>query len=494
MDAIRRADAFAIANGVDGWTLMQAAGQAVAQSIAQRWSKRPVRVLCGPGNNGGDGFVAAAALREKGWPVRVFLLGDAAKLTGDAARAYAHWGDPAEPLENARPDEAGLVIDALFGAGLARPLEGQAAELCTATNSARAVCVAVDVPSGLDGDRAQADGAVFRADLTVTFHRPKPAHLLEPGRGQCGEIVCVDIGIPDGWRAEIEPVGDYNTPDLWPDLPTRPDRQTHKHGRGRLAVLSGGPSATGAARLAAQAGLRAGSGLVTVLSPKNALLVNAQSLSEVMVRGFDGVEGFLAGLDGLRATAAVLGPGAGVGEGTRELVIAALSRSPALVLDADALTSFEGETDHLFSHLRPGDVLTPHAGEFARLFPDLAEAPINKIEAARTAAERAGCVVVFKGPDTVIAAPDGRVRVNTHATPALATAGTGDVLAGITGAFLAQGTDAFDAASAAVWLHGDAGLRAGEGLIAGDVIAALPNSFAALRRRRRTDAARSALK
>lgn len=493
-DAIRLADRFAIANGVDGWTLMQAAGQAVADSIRQRWSKRPVQVLCGPGNNGGDGFVAATALRDCGWPVRVFLLGDVARLSGDAAKACTHWGEPPHPVEAARPGEAGLVIDGLFGAGLARPLEGVAADLCSATNGSDAVCVAIDVPSGLHGDRATADGPAFRADLTVTFHRPKPAHLLYPGRSLCGEIMCTDIGIPEGWRANIDPVAETNAPVLWPDLPAPPADETHKHRRGRLVVLSGGPSATGAARLAAAAGLRAGAGLVTVLSPKNALLVNAQSLTETMVRGFDGTEGFLETLDAMRATAAVLGPGAGVGERTREIVIAALSRSPALVLDADALTSFEGEADHLFSHLRHGDVLTPHAGEYARLFPDLAEGPVNKIEAARAAAMRAGCVIVYKGPDTVIAAPDGRVRANIHATPSLATAGTGDILAGMTGAFLAQGADAFDAASAAVWLHGDAGLRAGEGLVAGDVIATLPDSFAALRRRRRINAARSALK
>lgn len=288
-------------------------------------------------------------------------------------------------------------------------------------------------------------------------------------------------------------MGTLNDPALWPTVGIFPGPDTHKHKRGRLAVLSGGPSSTGAARLSALAGLRTGAGLVTLLSPKNALMVNAQASTEVMVRGFGDTDEFLAALDDMRATAAVLGPGGGVGERMRERVIAALSRSPALVLDADALTSFADEPDHLFDHLRPGDVMTPHVGEFERLFPDcLAEAE-NRIEAAQQAARRAGCALVLKGPDTVIASADGAARINRHASPVLATAGTGDVLAGMIGAFLAQGVDAFDAASAAVWLHGDAARRTGEGMIAGDLIDAIPATLQNLTRRRAINAARAAL-
>lgn len=493
VDAIRRADAFASDAGVDGWTLMRAAGDAVAGAILERWSPRQVLVLCGPGNNGGDGYVAAAVLREAGWPVHVAALGDPGKLTGDAARGRAFWGGSVDPALPEALDGSRLVIDALFGAGLSRPLESDSAALAEAVNASALPVIAIDVPSGVQGDRASANGQFICADLTVTFHRLKPVHVLEPGRSICGDIVCADIGIPDGWRDGIEPVAELNTPAAWPGLPRLPASGTHKHRRGRLGVLSGGPSSTGAARMAALAGLTAGAGLVTVLSPRNALMVNAQSLTEVMVRSFDGTEGFLSTLDTMRATACVLGPGAGIGAAMREIVIAALSRTPALVLDADALTSFEGEGEHLFSHLRPGDVLTPHQGEFDRLFPGVSEASLNKIEAARAAAGQAGCVLVLKGADTVIAAPDGRVRVNIHASPALASAGTGDVLAGMIGALLAQGEDAFDAASAAVWLHGDAGRRAGAGLIASDVIAAMPNVYDGLRRRRSIEQARLGL-
>jgi len=473
---------------------MKLAGFGIADAIVQRWSRRQVIILCGPGNNGGDGFVAARQLANAGWPVQVCMLGSPGALSGDALKAFKYWDGPVIPASTAALQNADLIIDAMFGAGLTRPLEGLALDLCNDVNDSAAPVVAVDVPSGLEGDTGRSDGAVVQADLTITFHRLKPAHVLEPGASLCGEIVLADIGIPDGWRGDIHPVAELNGTDLWSGLYAEPDAATHKHKRGRLAVLTGGPAASGAARMAAQAGLRAGAGLVTLLAPKNALQVNAMSSTEVMVRGFDSVDTFLRGLDDLRTTAAVLGPGAGVGEDTRERVIAALSRTFPLVLDADALTSFEGEPAHVFEHLRPGDVLTPHAAEFERLFPGLLVGSQNKLEAARDASRRAGAVIVLKGSDTIIAAPDGRARVNRHASPALATAGSGDVLAGIIGALLAQGQDAFDAASAAVWLHGDCALHHGPGLVAGDLISAIPDALIRLHDRQARRAALQRIK
>lgn len=492
--SIRAADVFAPTQGVPSWALMKQAGMGIADAVEQRWSRRKTFILCGPGNNGGDGFVAGRLLADAGWPIQVSLLCNPDALSGDALKAFKYWGGPLAQAPADALADAELIIDAMFGAGLTRPLEGLALDLCNAIHGSAAPIVAIDVPSGLDGDRGRSDGAVVQADLTVTFHRLKPAHVLEPGAALCGETVLVDIGIPEGWREDIDAVGELNGPDLWSNAFTEPDTATHKHRRGRLGVLTGGPASSGAARMAAQAGLRAGAGLVTLLAPKNALQVNAMASTEVMVRGFDDVDAFLRGLDEMRATAAVVGPGAGVGEETRKRVIAALSRTFPLVLDADALTSFAGEPELVFEHLRPGDVLTPHEGEFERLFPELLDRSQNKLEAAREAARRAGVVIVLKGADTIVASPDGRARVNRRAAPALATAGSGDVLAGMIGALLAQGHDAFDAASAANWLHGDCAIHHGPGLVARDLIAAIPEALTRLCEQRARGAALQRLK
>ena len=493
VDGHRAADSFAIGNGVPGLTLMEAAGQAVAAEIRRRWSPRPAQVLCGPGNNGGDGFVVARLLAAAGWPVTVALFGRREDYRGDAAAMLQRWDGPVIDLADVRPGEAGLIIDALFGAGLSRPLTGEPFKLAHRIVDTHSPVVAIDVPSGVFGDSGANGGCSFSAGLTVTFHRLKPAHVLEPGKSLCGEVVLADIGIPGGWESEADPVAALNDPSLWPDLPRLSPGHIHKHQRGRLCVVSGASDATGAARLAVQAGLRAGAGLVTLLSPPAALQVNAMHLTAVMLDRMKAAEDLIQALDARRATAAVIGPGCGVGEATRRLVFAATAREAALVLDADALTSFEGDADHLFSHLRTHDVLTPHDGEFRRLFPDLFSHARSKIERAKMAADRAGCTILYKGSDTVIASPEGRVRVNNHAGPDLATAGAGDVLAGIIGGLLARGASGFDAASAGAWLHGDAGLRLGQGLIAEDLADVLPQVFADLARRRRILAARNAL-
>ncbi|XBQ15568.1 MAG: NAD(P)H-hydrate dehydratase [Oceanicaulis sp.] len=487
VEAMGRADRFAMDHGRSGGALMDAAGAAIVEAICARWAPRPVAVLCGPGNNGGDGWEAAAGLKARGWPVEVFAMKPPGELEGDAARAAAKWDGSLNRLEDCDPARFGLVLDALFGAGLSRPLEGEPARLAEAC--AGALVVSADVPSGVHGDRARADGPAFAAALTVTFHRVKPAHLLHPGRAACGEIVLADIGIPDGWEAEAAPCAAHNHPDLW-DVPgLQIDPGAHKHRRGRLCVLSGGKGASGAARLAAEAGLSGGAGYVTLLCPPDALAECAASMQAVVTRAFDTEADFAEILDGHRADCAVMGPGAGKTDDTRRRVLQALGQKAALVLDADALTVFEDDPTVLFKALHGRCVLTPHAGEFSKVFPDLGENGLNKIETARAAAQRSGAVVVFKGPDTVIASPDGQVRVNTHASARLATAGTGDSLAGLIGAFLAQGADAFDAASAAVWVHGEASLRMGPGAHAGTLLSLLPEALSALRDRRERMAA-----
>lgn len=480
-EAMGRADQFAIANGISGATLMEAAGRAMAHAVMARWAPRPTAVLCGPGNNGGDGWVAARHLAQAGWPVRVFSECDVSALKGDAAGAAKGWTGSIEALGACDPVHFGLVIDALFGAGLSRPLEGQAARLAAACLNGPVV-VSADVPSGLDGLSAKAGGPVFQADLTVTFHRLKPAHVLQPGRGLCAETVCAGIGIPDGWEPEAVPCAELNHPDLWPVAGLELDAGAHKHNRGRLVVLSGPSGATGAARLSARAGLMGGAGFVTLACPPGAVVEAAGD--PLLVTRTLGEGDFGAALSSARAGAAVLGPGAGLDDQLKARVAAACAARIPLVLDADALSVFADAPEALFRQLHPRCVLTPHAGEFERLFPGLASGAINKIEAAREAARLAHAVIVFKGPDTVIAAPGGAVRVNVHASARLATAGTGDVLAGLIGAFLAQGTAPFDAASAAVWLHGDAGRRLGPGASAGDLLVRLPEALTGERDRR----------
>lgn len=460
-----RADALAVQAGVPSLCLMENAGRAVAEEIVRRYGARPVLVLCGPGNNGGDGFVVARILKGWGWPVRLALLGDRSRLKGDAAAMAARWDGPVEPVGSMAG--AGLIVDALFGAGLSKDFP---ADLATDINGAGCPVVAVDVPSGLDGLTGQPRGACVRAEVTVTFFRKKPGHVLLPGRERCGQVVLADIGIPESVLQDIRPRDSINCGIRLP----QPSVAGHKYGRGHAVVVSGGPLHTGASRLAAEAALRSGAGLVTISGSREALAVQAAHVTAIMLSDKD-----LSDLLGDRRKNAVcIGPAAGVGVETRDRVETVLMSGAAVVLDADALTSFEDEDERLFRLVGMGQgravVMTPHAGEFGRLFKGLESEGDSKIELARKAARRAGAVVVLKGADTVIAAPDGRARVNVNAPPSLATAGSGDVLAGIVTALLAQGMPGFEAACAAAWLHAEAANRHGpRGLTAETLLASL---------------------
>ncbi|HEX4159644.1 MAG TPA: NAD(P)H-hydrate dehydratase [Rhizomicrobium sp.] len=479
------ADRYAAENDVPSLDLMENAGRAVADEIVRRWPARATVVLCGPGNNGGDGFVAARHLHKRGWPVRVALLGSRDRLKGDAATMAARWTGEVGDLAPDSLQEAELVVDAIFGAGLARPLEGPVRSTVLALNDSGIPVVAVDVPSGLHGDLARAPegpgGTTIDADLTLTFFRKKPAHVLMPGRILCGEIVVADIGIPAAALRSTRTQMFENGPGLWGSRFPWPQPLGHKYARGHAVVVSGPSHATGAARLAARAALRVGAGLASVASPRDAVAVNASALTAIMVKPFSGATGLTELLSDTRLNAVVIGPGCGVGRSTQELVGAVLASRAAAVLDADALTSFSRAPDALFQQLREPAVLTPHAGEFGRIYPGLLERTPTRIEAARDAAALAKCTVLLKGADTVIAGADGRVAVNTNAPPELATAGAGDVLSGLIGGLLAQGMNSFEAASAAAWIHGDAAGRFGPGLIAEDLPEMLPAVLAALR-------------
>ncbi len=480
------ADRMTIAGGTAAIALMESAGRAVADEAARlARSRGRIVVLCGPGNNGGDGFVAARLLAERRYSVEVGLLGRREAIRGDAALAAARFAGKVLPAASVDLSAADCVADAVFGAGLARDVEGEARMIVERINgfdrSGRPV-VAVDVPSGLDGATGEVRGAAVEATSTVTFFRLKPGHLLEPGRSLCGTIRLADIGIPAGVLSRIAPKTFVNSPVLWGHALPRLGPRSHKYARGAALVLSGMAHATGAARLAARAALRAGAGIVSIASPINSVAVNAAHSTAVMVAPFAGLQGFEALLADARRRAIALGPGAGAGPELRRLVAAALTRPASgrtVVLDADALTSFAGEADKLGELIGRGGhaaIMTPHEGEFARLFAGAArvDPKDDKLARARAAARLTGAVVVLKGSDTVVAAPDGRATIGWDLPPTLATAGSGDVLTGIVAGLGAQGVAAFEAASAGVWLHGAAARAFGQGLISEDLPEALP--------------------
>jgi len=472
------ADAAAIASGTTGSALMEAAGRAVARAVIERYPRQPVVVLCGPGNNGGDGFVAARHLQAEGWPINLALLRGAGELRGDAARAAKEWkgvvADPSPGLLEGRP----LVIDALFGAGLVRRLEGTALELVETLDRERLSVVAVDVPSGLHGDTGEVMGAAPHAELTVTFFRAKPGHYSLEGLRRCGKLQVVDIGIPPSVLDAIGPRLWRNEPPLWMDALRRGDPGDHKYARGHLTIL-GGAAATGAARLAAIAARRAGAGLATIASPSASTAIYRMAEPGNLIVDADDGPSIARLLEDKRRNGFLIGPGSGVNERTRDAVLAVLAADRAAVLDADAVTVFADDRQRLFSAIQGPVLLTPHEGEFRRLFPELAMLS-GKVARVREAARSSGATVLLKGPDTVIAAPDGRAVINVHAPASLATAGSGDVLAGISAGLMTRGLSPLAAAAAAAWLHGECAYGFGKpGLIAEDLAGRLPEALAA---------------
>ena len=481
------ADRLAIAAGAASLTLMKRAGRAVAEIAAQMApAGERIAIACGPGNNGGDGFIAARRLRQKGYRVEIGLLGPRAALRGDAKQAAAAWGGRIAPLPRLAYAGAALVIDAIFGAGLARPPEGAALGAINAINAYAARggrVLSVDVPSGLDGGTGQTPGACVQAGASVTFFRLKPGHILLPGRGLCGRLALADIGIPAEVLTTIAPKAMLNAPRLWRSAMPKLDAQSHKYSRGAVLVLSGPAHRTGAARLAARAALRAGAGLVALASPPDAAPINAAHETAVMIEPFSGLVGFRSLLADPRRNVLALGPGATPGAATLKLVEAALtvkSSAPrALVLDAGALMSFAGDAARLKALIAGSDhicVLTPHDGEFARLFglqSEIAQRP-DRLSRARAAAKYLNAIIVAKGADCVVAAPSGEAAIGYDLPPTLATAGAGDALAGFIAGLLAGAMPAFEAAAAAVWLHGACARSFGPGLIAEDLPDLLP--------------------
>ena len=446
---MNEADRLAILAGVSGESLMENAGRAVTRAICARIGPRRTLVLCGPGNNGGDGYVVARLLAQRGWPVSIAATAAPRRGT-DAAAAAARWRGPKQRFGARAVSRAELVVDAIFGAGLSRDVDGVTAE---ALRAARRL-VAIDVPSGLDGATGAVRGFAPEAELTVTFVRRKPGHLLLPGRDLCGELLVADIGMPGSVLAQIGVNNCVNRPGLW-TLPT-PGADGHKYARGTVTVC-GGAAMTGAARLAAGAALRGGAGLVSIAAEHGADLYRAGEPGLIVLQA-----PLASLLEDTRREVWVCGPGLGQDEAKRVLP-QLLRAGRRVVVDADALTAFAGKP----AAFAGAAVLTPHEGEFARVF---GKPQVSRLDAVRAAAVQAGAVVVLKGSDTIVAAPDGRAAINDNAPPWLATAGSGDVLSGLVAAMLAQGLPAWEAACAAVWLHGRAGALAGEGLIAEDLL------------------------
>jgi hydroxyethylthiazole kinase-like uncharacterized protein yjeF len=471
---MNEADRLTMAAGTPGSLLMQRAGEAVAREVARRWARpRPITVLCGPGNNGGDGFVAAIALAQSGWPVRVGLLGELRTLRGDAQLYAKRWSGGIEPLNAQVIEGAELVVDALFGSGLSRPLDAQAIDTLALATRRGVPLIAVDVPSGVMGDSGESLGAAA-AVCTVTFAGKKPGHLLLPGRDLCGDTVVADIGIPPSVLESLSLDTWENDPALWLAQLPRPHPSINKYTRGH-ALLYGGYPMTGASRMAARAAARIGAGLTTIAVPEMAFAIYAAALTSIMVQPLAHADDLARLLSDHRYTAFSIGPGAGVNAATRARALAMLATATPVLLDADAISVFAQSPDELFHAIRGPCVMTPHDGEFERIF----DTAGDKLTRARRAARRSGAVIVLKGPDTVIAAPDGRAIINSNAPPTLATAGSGDVLGGLILGLLAQGMDAFPAAAAAVWMHGAAASDFGPGLLAED----LPDLVPAVLRR-----------
>lgn len=486
-EEMRRAEALARAAGTSSERLMIAAGEAVFQEILRRWQPRPVVVLCGPGNNGGDGFVVARLLAAAGWPVRLGFWGDQARLPPEAKRQAELWTGPLEAISPQLVAEAALIVDALFGLGLNRSIDKELAEIL-ATISSRMSVIAVDISSGVGGDdglvhgmdgnlaEVLAQGRAIKADVTVTFCRAKPGHYLWPGSALAGEVVVADIGISDDIIQKISPKAAVNHPALWQNQLPRLLKNTHKYQRG-YAVIYAGATMTGAARLAARAAMRIGAGVVALASPPEAAGIYSLALETAVIKPIVTTDDFTKLISDKRVGAILVGPGNGVSQVTKDRCLAAMNTGRPVIIDADGITALSGDNRYIINNKLNDILISPHEGEFARLFGSLPEAGGSKLARARLAARQSGAIVLLKGPDTVVAHPDGRTVINANGLADLATAGTGDVLAGTILGLAAQGMPLFMAACAAVFLQGAAARIYGAGLIASDLPDLLPQAL-----------------
>ncbi len=485
-EEMKRAEQLAAEAGLSTLTMMENAGRGVAEEVVRRYPRGSrVTVLCGPGNNGGDGFVCARFLRERGYQVRLALLGRREELSRDPKEMARRWDEAIEPMSLQVLEGAQIIVDAIYGTGLRDDVSGVPAQMIEEVTARGLPVIAIDIPTGIDATGGGVKGVAFKAAATVTFFRRKTGHVLLPGRLHSGDVRVIDIGVQPAILGEIAPRTFANDPDFWLRYFPRLKIDGHKYDRGHALVVSGPMESTGAARLAARTALRSGSGLVTVATSKAAFYINAAQLTAVMVSPYDGPLGLSEILADPRITAVLIGPGAGADPEVKDLVGSVLASDAIAVLDAEGITAFQDAPDVLFHQIkaRPAPtIMTPHEGEFKKIFPELA-GETSKLERARRAAETSGAVVILKGADTVVAAPDGLSSISENAPPWLATAGSGDVLAGLVTGLLAQGMAAFDAAAAAVWIHGELAVTFGPGMIADDMADLLPGVLQRLNKR-----------
>jgi len=470
-----RADLLAVKNGISSYQLMGNAGKCITREIIKKCRKGRALILCGRGNNGGDGFVVARLLSARGWPTQVGVLRSLKGIKNDALRASKEWKGTTFELSltqlKKRIRGCSVVVDALFGIGLNRPVKENIKGLINVVNKSKIPCISIDIPSGIDADSGKMLGTAIRADATVSFFRPKLGHFLFPGREYTGNLTIADIGIPDSAIQKIKPTIFLNGPELWGKKFPWPSYRDHKYSRGH-ALIVGGEEMTGAARLAARACLRTGSGLVTIVANRSSSRIYKMEMPEILSVVADHVNDLKKVISDRRKNVFLIGPGIGVSGSTLKKVLLLLSKKRPCILDADAISAFSRSPTKLFKSVFPRCVLTPHEGEFARLFPKIAKRKnINKVTKCILASSDANGIVLLKGPDTVISRPDGLSVVNCNAPPTLATAGSGDVLAGIITGLIAQGMDSFNASVAGAWIHGEAANLFGPGLVADD----LPN-------------------
>ncbi len=485
-----KADALTIKGGTAGIDLMERAGAHVADHAGRLWlglesdaeqilSKgADILILCGPGNNGGDGFIAARLLSRRNIPVRVALAGKPSALKGDAAIAYERWSGDLIPFDPVIIDGSAVIIDAIFGAGLSRNVTGIVAEILAAANQSNALRLAVDLPSGVNGNNGQVMGICFEAAETVTFCRAKPGHYLRPGKHKCGHLHVEDIGINLDKLADIQSSIFVCCPQMWDEtaLPLWQE-EAHKYDRGHAVVIGGQKPTLGASRLTAMAALRAGAGLVSLMASSDTYAVQASSLSDILVQDVISNSALVGMVEAEpRYRAIAIGPGLGRGGEQAETILSLLKLGRPSVLDADALYAFYGARHSMVAAIKAETVITPHEGEFCGLFSDI-DYKADRIGAAREAAKSLGAVVVLKGPDTIIASVDGRAAIASSAPHWLNVAGTGDILSGLILAGLTMGMPAFEAAARGGWLHGQAASYYSPGMIASDLLDAIPASL-----------------
>lgn len=462
---MQQAEKYADSHGTSYMVMMENAGKAIFDCVINNYKKQPVLILCGPGNNGGDGFVVARLLKQAGWSVKI--VGDIVAKTPDSKDMLDRCGCDILPISPDVLNDKPLIIDALFGAGLMRPIDGNNGYIIQEINNLQLDVVAVDIPSGVDGNTGEILGIATKAKHTVTFLRKKPGHLLLPAKARCGKVIIANINIPPECLEKIKPIIFENFPSLW-QVPA-PSADEHKYNRGHTCVIAGEMS--GAPRIAARSARRVGSGLVTLAGPQDIYQVLATEEAGALLQHLDTKKDFTNLLANEKITTWLIGPGYGVHEETVTTICNILKTNKPSVLDADAITSFEKNPEKLFSAINGEVVLTPHSGEFKRLFPKLNK---DKLTNVQEAAQLSGATIVLKGSDTIIVAPDGRTIINSNASAYLATAGSGDALAGIIAGLLAQGLNGFDAAACGVYLHAETANMFGEGLIAEDIPETLP--------------------